>query len=166
MPTVYDFEIKSLTGQPSSWDEFKGKTLLIVNTATKCGFTPQLDGLEQLHKDYQDQGFSVIGFPSNQFADQEPLEGDDIQEFCQINYGVSFPIMEKTLVKGKGVHPLFDYLGVKKNNGRFNARPHWNFHKYLVNSEGEVVNFFLPFTKPGARRVRRAIEKQLELQKD
>lgn len=159
---IYDFEVEGLNGKPKSLEEHKGDVLLVVNTASKCGFTPQLDALEALHKEYKDKGFKVLGFPSNQFAGQEPLEGEAIQEFCQVNYGVSFPIYGKLKVQGPEMHPLYDWLGNKKENGRVRSRVRWNFHKYLVDRNGQVVDFFLPFTKPDARRVKKAIEKYLE----
>ena len=141
--------------------EFAGKVLLIVNTASECGFTPQLEGLQALHDEYSDQGFSVIGFPCNQFGGQEPLEGDAIGEFCQVNYGVTFPVFDKVDVHGDEVHPLYAFLADKSRNGAVNVRPRWNFHKYLIGRDGRVVDYYLPLTKPEARRLRKAIESEL-----
>ncbi len=142
-------------------EEYRGKVLLIVNTATECGFTPQFEGLEKLYQTFHDRNFLVLGFPSNQFADQEPRNDKEIGEFCKVNFGVSFPLFSKIHIRGKGADPLFLFLSEKSKNGAFSSRPRWNFHKYLVDSNGHVVDFFLPFTKPEALRVHRAIEKLL-----
>ncbi len=159
--SIHQFTINNLKGEAVSLKDFEGKVLLIVNTASKCGFTPQLEAMENLHNDYKDKGFSVLGIPSNDFGGQEPLEGDAIQEFCQVNYGVSFPMFEKMHVKGKNASELYQFLSSKKANGRVNSSPKWNFHKYLVNKEGEVIDYFLTLTSPSASKVKRAIEKLL-----
>lgn len=122
---------------------FEGKVLLIVNTASKCGFTPQYEGLEALHEKYRDQGFSVVGFPSNDFLGQEPGSEEEIKEFCTLTYGVKFPMYEKTAVKGDGAHPLYQQL--KAATG---TEPGWNFHKYLIDRSGKVVKSFGTRTKP------------------
>lgn len=143
-------------------EQFRGQVLLIVNTATACGYTPQLIGLEKLYQTYKGRGFTVLGFPSNQFADQEPLEDGAIGDFCQVNFGVSFPIMGKIEVKGPQAEPLFRFLAQRKQNGKLNSQPRWNFHKYLINRQGQVEDFYLTFTRPEARRVHRAIERLLD----
>ena len=160
--TIHQFKVKNLQGKEVSLDAYKGKVLLVVNTASKCGFTPQLKNLEELHKKYKDKGFAVLGFPSNDFGKQEPLEGKEIQEFCEVNYGVSFPVFDKMHVKGNDASPLFKFLSDKKLNGKLSSVPKWNFHKYLIDKDGKVVDFFYTFTKPEAPRVARRIEQLLK----
>lgn len=161
-PTIYGFRVKDSAGKERSLEDYKGKVLMIVNTATACGFTPQLEGLEKLYETYRDRNFEILGFPSNQFANQEPLQDGEIGKFCQVNYGVTFPIFGKISVKGPAAEPLFTFLSERKQNGQLSSRPRWNFHKYLIDREGRVVDFFLPFTKPEAGRVQKAIEKLLD----
>lgn len=160
--TIHQFTVKNLAGQEVDLEDYKGKVLLIVNTATECGFTPQLDGLEKLYKKYKDRGFEILAFPSNDFAGQEPRDGDAIQNFCEKNYGVSFPFFEKVHVKGSNKAPIFEFLSNKKQNGKVSSTPKWNFHKYLVDRDGKVVDYFYTFTKPEAKRLKRAIEKLLK----
>lgn len=142
--------------------QFKGKVLMIVNTASKCGFTPQFEKLEELHKEYKEKGFEVIGFPSNDFAGQEPNDASGAEEFCQLNYGVSFPMMEKVHVKGDDQHELFQFLSDKSKNGKVNSTPKWNFHKYLVNKNGDVEDFYYTPTSPTSNKVKKKIEKLLK----
>ncbi|MEZ5007722.1 MAG: glutathione peroxidase [Chitinophagales bacterium] len=142
--------------------QYKGKVLMIVNTASKCGFTPQFEKLEELHKEYKEKGFEVIGFPSNDFAGQEPNDASGAEEFCQLNYGVSFPIMEKVHVKGSEQHELFQFLSDKSKNGKVNSTPKWNFHKYLINKEGEVEDYYYTPTSPTSGKVKKKIEKLLK----
>ncbi len=149
MTSIYDFTAKSLDGRDVSLSQFKGEALLIVNTASKCGFTPQYAGLEQLYRTYKDRGFSVIGFPCNQFGSQEPGGSAEIGQFCMKNYGVSFPMFEKIEVNGPGAHPLYNYLKDEKPGLLGSKNIKWNFTKFLVNREGEVVDRFAPLTKPG-----------------
>ncbi|MFD1671399.1 glutathione peroxidase [Agrilactobacillus yilanensis] len=146
MATIYDFNETRINGQTEQLDKYKGKTLLIVNTASKCGFTPQFEGLEKLYQTYKDQDFEILGFPSNQFLHQDPGSNDEILEFCQMNYGVSFPMFEKSNVRGKDKNPLYDYL-VENSNGKAIK---WNFTKFLVNADGEIVARFEPKDKPEA----------------
>lgn len=159
---IYAFELNDLSGQPVSLADYKNQVLLVVNTASKCGFTPQLKGLEELHQKYQQQGFSVLGFPSNDFGNQEPLDGDGIGEFCERNYGVSFPMFEKVVVKGKEAVPLYQWLSQKKLNGRLSSKPKWNFHKYLIDRQGLPHDFFYSTTSPTARRLERKLESLLK----
>jgi len=159
--TIYPFNIKLLSGKEQALSSFSGKVILIVNIASGCGFTPQLRELQDLRAEFSDQGFEVLGFPSNDFGSQEPLKGDEINEFCEINYGVQFPVSEKIIVKGDSAHPLFKFLRDKKLNGHFNSTPRWNFHKYLINREGEVVDYFYPFTKPASLKVKKKIQRLL-----
>jgi glutathione peroxidase len=161
--TVHQFKVKNARGNDVNLEDYKGKVLLIVNTASKCGLTPQFGQLEELYKEYKDKGLVVIGFPSNDFADQEPNSSEQAQEFCQINYGVSFPIMEKIHVKGDNQHALFDFISDKKKNGAVNISPKWNFQKYLVDKEGNVIDYYLPITSPTAPKVKKAIQRLLDL---
>jgi glutathione peroxidase len=169
--SIYDFKVKTINGEELSLEQYKGKVLLIVNTASKCGFTPQYGDLEQLHKKYSSQGLEILGFPCNQFAEQEPGNNSDIQQFCQLNYGVTFPLFDKIDVRGTSAHPLFKYLSgaapfkgfdLSSPNGKFlNAfleetlpdyligdSVKWNFTKFLVDREGNLVGRFEPTTDP------------------
>lgn len=161
MSTVHDIEVKEISGKSKDLGDYKGKVLLIVNTASKCGFTPQFKDLEELYQDYKDKDFEILGFPSNQFQNQEPLEGEELSQFCEINYGVTFKIFDKVDVKGDNASPLFQYLSNKDLNGEVNSTPKWNFHKFLVNKEGQVVDYFYTITNPNSKKVRRAIDKLL-----
>ena len=149
MTTIYDFTANDITGNSVDFADFKDKAMLIVNTASKCGFTPQFDGLEKLHQTYKDKGLVVIGFPCNQFGGQDPAENSEIGAFCQKNYGVSFLMMEKVDVNGKDAHPIFKWL--KRQEGGFLTDGiKWNFTKFLVNKEGDVIGRYGSTTKPEA----------------
>jgi glutathione peroxidase len=145
---VLDHEIPLNDGELLDLNNYMGDVILIVNTASKCGFTPQYEGLEKLYQDYKDQGFVVLGFPCNQFGDQEPGSAEEIMEFCQINYGVTFPIFEKIDVNGENAHPLFKQLKKAKPGLLGSEKIKWNFTKFLVNRKGEVIDRFAPATKP------------------
>ncbi|MEK4564175.1 glutathione peroxidase [Alkalihalobacillus sp. FSL R5-0424] len=145
--SVYDFSVKSSKGEEIPLSKYEGKALLIVNTATKCGFAPQFDGLEKLHQEYADQGFEVLGFPCNQFMNQEPVEDDEMENVCKVNFGVSFPLFAKVNVNGSDAHPLYQYLK-KEKKGTIGSDVKWNFTKFLVNQQGEVIERFAPTTKP------------------
>ena len=160
--TIYPFKVKLLNGTEKTLSDYKGKVLLIVNTASGCGFTPQLKDLQALRDEYAEQGFEVLGFPSNDFGKQEPLEGNAINEFCEVNFGVQFPMFEKIMVRGNQAHPLFKFLSEKKLNGHFNSSPKWNFHKYLINREGKLVDYFYSTTEPDSTKITKAIENLLE----
>jgi glutathione peroxidase len=160
-PSVYQFRVKDIDGREVSFSDFKGKVLLIVNTASECGFTPQLEALEQLYQEYKDQGFEVLAFPSNDFFGQEPREGQDIKEFCRDNFHTTFPIFEKTQVRGREASDLFQFLANRSHNGLISSRPKWNFHKYLVDRSGRVVNYFYSFTNPTSDKLKNAIEELL-----
>ena len=155
---LYDIGIETLAGEATEMGAYRGKVLLIVNTASQCGLTPQFEGLEKLQQDYVDRGFTVLGFPCNQFANQEPGSADEIGAFCQRNYGVSFPMHGKIDVNGKGAHPLYQYLRSQKSSVLGSAIK-WNFTKFLVDAEGRVVERFGSRTPP--ERLRGAIEKLL-----
>ena len=146
--TVYEFSSKTLDGKPLSLADFQGKVLLIVNTASKCGFTPQYEGLQELHKELGQQGLVIIGFPCNQFGGQEPGTEDVIASFCQKNYGVDFLMSEKVDVKGSDAHPLFKYLTSQAKGILGTEAIKWNFTKFLVRKNGEVYDRYAPPTKP------------------
>ena len=148
--SIYDFSATSLGGKPADLAATKGKVLLIVNTASKCGFTPQYAGLESVYEKYRDSGFEVLGFPCNQFGAQEPGSAEEIGAFCEKNYGVTFPMFEKVDVNGAGTHPLFAYLK-SAAPGLLGTRDiKWNFTKFLVARDGKVVDRYAPTTKPEA----------------
>jgi len=157
MPTsVHEFKARTITGEEISIGQFKGKSLLIVNTASQCGYTPQYAGLEALYKKYRDRGFAVLGFPCNQFGQQEPGTEAEIQAFCQKNYGVTFPMFAKIEVNGDRAHPLFDFLK-KSLPGILGTEPiKWNFTKFLIDKNGRPVERFAPATQP------ESIEKEIE----
>ncbi len=143
----YNLEAKKINGEMVSMSEYKGKTVIIVNTASKCGFTPQFEGLEKLYEKYKDQGLIILGFPCNQFGKQEPGVGVEIQEFCQTNYGVTFPIFDKVDVNGSNTHTIFKYL--KSNlSGFLGSSVKWNFTKFVIDKDGKAVKRFGPTTKP------------------
>jgi glutathione peroxidase len=150
--TIYDFEMKTLDGKNISLSKFKGKKMLIVNVASECGYTPQYKGLEELYKKYGNK-VTVIGIPSNDFGGQEPGSAEEIQSFCQKNYGVTFPIMEKVSVKGKDMHPLYRWLSSKADNGVTDESPNWNFCKYLIDENGKVIKFFKSKTEPMSEEI-------------
>jgi glutathione peroxidase len=148
MTGIYDFEARRIDGTTVPLSTFKGKVMLIVNTASKCGFTPQFEGLEALYKKYGDQGLAVLGFPSNQFASQDPGTNEEIGAFCVQNYGVSFPMMEKIEVNGPGAAPLYKWL-VKEAPGFLGSQAiKWNFTKFLVGKDGKVIKRYAPLDKP------------------
>ena len=148
MGDVYDFEVNRLNGDPAKLSEYRGKALLIVNTASKCGFTSQYSGLEKLYGKFQARGLEILGFPCNQFGKQEPGGAEEIAEFCSVNYGVTFPMFEKIDVNGKNAHPLYQHLK-SEARGWLGSEPiKWNFTKFLVNREGEVVERYGSTTKP------------------
>ena len=147
MPTIYDFSATTLQGKTVSLSDYADKVILIVNTASKCGFTPQYAGLEELYKHYKDRGLVILGFPCDQFGHQEPGADKDIAEGCLINYGVSFPMFSKIEVNGAGAHPLYKWLKSKKG-GIFGSAIKWNFTKFLVDRNGHIVKRFAPAVEP------------------
>lgn len=144
--------ISSISGKAGDLSPYEGKVMLVVNTASKCGLTPQFEGLEALHKTYADQGLAVLGFPCNQFAGQDPGENAEIAEFCQLNYGVSFPMHEKVNVNGKDTHPLFEQLKKAAPGALGTKAIKWNFTKFLVGRDGTILKRFAPKTAPDALR--------------
>jgi glutathione peroxidase len=151
MPGISDFSADSLAGQPVPLKDFEGQVLLIVNTASACGFTPQYDGLQKLHQDYAARGFSVLGFPCNQFGAQEPGNAEEIASFCKLTYDVSFPLFAKIDVNGANAHPLYNFLKSEKS-GLLGSAIKWNFTKFLVDRSGQVTERFAPTTKPESLR--------------
>jgi len=148
MTTVSDFKVLTNVGKELDLASKKGKVLLVVNTASQCGFTPQYEGLEEIYQKYRDQGFEVIGFPCNQFGNQEPGSNEEIQEFCKLNFGVTFPLMQKIDVNGENASPLFDWMKAEAKGLMGSKSIKWNFTKFLINREGEVVRRFAPTDKP------------------
>lgn len=146
--TVYEFEVKKINGETISLSEYKGDVLLIVNTASNCGFTPQYKQLQELYEQYKEKGFTVLGFPCNQFMNQEPGTEADIQSFCELNFGVTFPLFSKVDVNGKNAHPLFQYVTEEAPGVLGVKAVKWNFTKFLVNRRGEVVGRYAPNINP------------------
>ncbi|MQR94143.1 glutathione peroxidase [Fictibacillus phosphorivorans] len=146
--SVYDFSVETIKGEETNLDTYKGDVLLIVNTASKCGFTPQYKGLQSIYESHKEQGLSVLGFPCNQFGAQEPGSSDEIMEFCELNYGVNFPMFAKVDVNGDQAHPLFKYLAAEAPGILGSKAIKWNFTKFLVDRNGQVVKRFAPTDKP------------------
>jgi glutathione peroxidase len=146
--SVYDYSAKTLDGQDVSLADYRGQVLLIVNTASKCGFTPQYEGLEALYKTYKDRGFTVLGFPCNQFGAQEPGNAEEIANFCSLTYDVTFPVMSKIDVNGADAHPLYRFLKKEQKGVLGTEAIKWNFTKFLIDRDGEVVERFAPTVKP------------------
>ncbi len=177
---IYNFNVKNIKGQDVLLSSYEGKVMLVVNVASKCGLTPQYEGLEKLYKNYQEKGLVVLGFPANEFLAQEPGSNDEIQQFCTTNYGVDFPMFEKIVVKGEGQHPLYNYLTTTKpvttmkeggslitrlkDKGLLSGKENdikWNFEKFLVNRKGEIVDRFSPELDPMDPVIVKAVEREL-----
>lgn len=156
---LYDIEVQDIKGRSRTLDEFKGKVLLIVNTASKCGFTPQLEGLQTLHQALGGEKFEVLGFPCNQFMSQDPGSNDEISQFCSLNYGVDFPMFGKIDVNGPNTHPLYRFLKSEAKGVMGSEKIKWNFTKFLVDQNGKVVKRYPPTAKPEA--IRKDIEQLL-----
>ncbi|MFQ3620051.1 MAG: glutathione peroxidase [Spirochaetales bacterium] len=159
--SIYDFTMKDIDGKDVSLRSFEGKVLLIVNVASKCGFTPQYASLEELYRRYKDKGFVVLGFPANNFLGQEPGTNEEIKEFCTLNYGVTFPMFSKISVRGKDIAPLYQFLTDKKTNPKFSGSITWNFNKFLIGRDGTIVERFGSSTDPLNEKVIQAVEKVL-----
>ena len=156
--SLFDFTLVGIDGKPMPLSQFKGKVVLLVNTASECGFTGQYEGLETLWEKYRDKGLVVVGVPSNDFGGQEPGQSEEIATFCKLNYGVTFPLADKTIVKGNGSDPVYVWAGQAAGAV---GRPKWNFHKYLFNREGGFIDWFSTPTEPMSARLGSAIEKAL-----
>ena len=157
--TIYQFTVEDINGKPFALADLKGKKVMIVNTASKCGLTPQYKELEALYQQYKDKDFIIIGFPANNFLGQEPGSNEQIASFCSINYGVSFPMMSKISVKGKNMHPLYQFLTQKSKNGVKDSKVKWNFQKYLIGRDGKLEKVIDPNTLPSSDDVKQWIEK-------
>ena len=156
--SVYDYTLPSIDGGELDLASFKGQPLLVVNTASQCGFTPQYDGLQSLWETYRDRGLVVIGVPSNDFGEQEPGGRDDIKEFCSVNFNVDFPMSDKVSVRGADAHPMYQWLAATLGAS---SRPRWNFYKYLIDANGQPVAYFSSMTRPNSSKITKAIEAEL-----
>jgi glutathione peroxidase len=159
--SIYDFQVEDIEGRPVSLQEYRGKVLLIVNVASRCGFTYQYEGLEALYREYGGRGLVVLGFPANDFLGQEPGSNEQIKEFCTLNYAVSFPLFSKIHVKGRDAHPLYRFLTDKSTNPRFAGGITWNFNKFLIGRDGAMLDRFATKEEPGSEKVRQAVEQAL-----
>src|SRR5687767_6976810 len=159
--SIYDHSISRLDGSPLDLHDYEDKALLIVNVASKCGLTPQYEGLERLHEQYADQGFTVLGVPCNQFGGQEPGTSEEIAEFCSVNYGVTFPLTEKVEVNGDGRHPLYQTLTATPDADGDAGDIQWNFEKFLVGTDGQVIARFRPGTQPDSEEITSAVKAAL-----
>jgi glutathione peroxidase len=159
--SMYDFTLKNIDGQDVKLDTYRGKVTMLVNTASKCGLTPQYEGLQTIYDRYRDKGFTVLGFPANNFMGQEPGTEKEIKEFCTLNYKVSFPMFSKISVKGEDQHPLYTFLTHKDTNPGFEGDITWNFEKFLADKNGKIVARFSPKTKPDDPEIIKAIEAEL-----
>ncbi|MFC5531671.1 glutathione peroxidase [Cohnella yongneupensis] len=157
--SIYDIQVSTIRGEKKDLSEYRGKVMLIVNTASKCGFTPQYKGLQKLHETYADQGLAVLGFPCNQFAGQEPDDEATIAQQCELNHGVTFPLHAKIEVKGAGIHPLYRHLSKAKRGFLGTSTIKWNFTKFLVDRNGKVIHRFSPMDKP--EQIDKVIQKVL-----
>jgi glutathione peroxidase len=157
--SIYDFSVKDIDGNEYDLKQLEGKKLMIINVASKCGFTPQYQALEKLYETYKEKNFIVIAFPANNFKEQEPGTNDEIKEFCSLNYGVSFPLMAKISVKGDDIHPLYKWLTNKDLNGTSNSNVKWNFQKYLIGTNGKIEHVINPWVEPDNKKIIKWIEK-------
>ncbi len=153
LSSIYQYTATSIEGTEIQFESFRGKKILIVNTASQCGLTPQFKALQELYDAYKDKGLLIIGFPSNDFAKQDPGTNVEIKSFCQQNYGVSFLMMEKISVKGANIHPIYKWLTKKSENGLMDSRMRWNFQKYLIDENGHLVDKVAPWRKPNCRKI-------------
>ena len=160
--SIYSFNLKDIDGKDVSLNQYKGKVLLVVNVASKCGYTPQYEGLQKVFLKYKDQGLVVLGFPANNFMSQEPGTNEEIKSFCTLKYNVTFPMFAKISVKGNDIHPLYKFLTDKETNPQLGGDIKWNFSKFLVNRNGEIIARFEPNIKPDSDQVTQAIEKAMQ----
>ncbi|WP_428330238.1 glutathione peroxidase [Mucilaginibacter sp.] len=158
--SIYRFNVQKLNGEEINLSAYKDKVLLIVNTASQCGFTPQINELNALKAEFEGQGFEILAFPSNDFGGQEPLEGKGLESFCEIQK-ITYPVFDKIRVRGPYADPLYKFFSDKKENGKLSSVPRWNFHKFLINKSGLVTDFFYPFTKPTSSKIRKQVARLL-----
>lgn len=151
--SFYGFKVKDIDGNDFSFEQLKGKKVMVVNVASKCGYTPQYEGLEKLYLEYKEKGFVIIGFPANNFGKQEPGTNEEIKEFCTLNYGVTFPMMSKISVKGDDMSPVYKWLTTKALNGVSDSEVKWNFQKYLISDDGKLVKVLYSKTEPGDKEI-------------
>jgi len=161
MNNLYQFQSLQFDGKYLPLEQFKDKVVLVVNTASECFFSKQYKTLEKLYQTYHNQGFEILGYPSNDFGKQEPRTGSNLETYCRINQQVTFPIFKRIHVVGEYVDPLYEFLSNKNLNGKVDVKPLWNFHKYLINKKGEVVDFYYPITSPMSVKVKNRIEQLL-----
>lgn len=161
--TLLDFTMRDIAGSEVPLRKFEGRVLLVVNVASKCGLTPQYKGLQELYDRYKDRGFEILGFPANDFMWQEPGSDSEIQQFCTTKYSVTFPVFSKISVKGKGIHPLYEFLTLPQTNPKFHGKIGWNFAKFLLDRKGNVIARFEPKTEPLSPEVTEAVEHALAL---
>jgi glutathione peroxidase len=162
VPAVLNFKMKGLDGKQVDLSKYQGKVVLFVNVASKCGLTPQYETLQKVYEKYSGDGLVIIGVPANEFGEQEPGTDAQIAKFCKDNYNVTFPMLSKVVVKGKGITPLYKYLTEEKTDPKFHGAIKWNFTKFLISRKGEIVNRFEPTVKPDAKKVTDAIESELK----
>lgn len=158
--TAHDFSFTAIEGGSLPLSKYKGEVVLVVNTASRCGFTPQYQDLQDLYDAYRDKGLVVLGAPSNDFGGQEPGQAEEIKEFCEVNFNITFPMTDKTVVKGQSAHPFYQWAAAELG---MMAKPRWNFHKYLIDREGKLVNWFASTTSPQSAKLKKAIEAALGL---
>ena len=159
--SIHQFKVMQFSGLDKSLADYEGKVLLIVNTASKCLFRNQFKRLEYIYQKYKDQGFEILAFPSNNFFNQEPRTGYNLETYCRVKEQVTFPVFKRIHVRGPYVHPLYAFLSESNLNGSIDSKPIWNFHKYLVNKQGEIVDFYYPTTSPLSSQIIRKIEELL-----
>jgi len=155
--SIYDFTMNDVDGNPVTFEIFRNKVLLIVNVASKCGFTSQYKGLQELYQEFKEEGFSVLGFPANNFLSQEPGTDSEIKQFCSLRYNVSFPLFSKISVKGNDISPLYTFLTAKETNPGFSGTIKWNFTKFLVDRTGNIIDRFSPMARPDSKKVKKRI---------
>jgi glutathione peroxidase len=160
--SIYDFSLKNIDGKETSLADYRGKVVLVVNVASRCGFTPQYEGLEKVYLKYKDRGLVILGFPANNFGGQEPGSNEEIKSFCSLKYNVTFPMFAKISVKGDDIHPLYKYLTDKQSDPQFGGDVKWNFNKFLIGRDGKIIGRFEPAVKPESPEMAQAIEHALE----
>jgi len=156
--SIYDIELETISGEKTTLQQYAGKVIIIVNVASKCGFTGQYEGLQSLYEQYKERDVIVLGFPANNFINQEPGSDEEIQSFCKLNYGVTFPMFSKISVKGDDIHPLYRFLTSEETNPEHKGEISWNFNKFIIGKDGKIVDRFGSMTKPLSKKIKKAIE--------